>query len=477
MWWLVFPIAVAAFLLILIFRTLFFFPRPLMQREPSPAPIDADKAIRDLKDLVRLPTVSCRDKAQEDGAAFAALEALLCERYPLVHRTCRMEKVGDRALLYCWPGLDSGDCSVFAAHYDVVPADAGTWEHPPFSGDIADGCLWGRGTLDTKSTLLGILHAAETLIASGFVPAHDVYFAFAGDEEIMGHGAEQIVSLLDARGIRPQMVLDEGGAIVNNVFPGVKRPSALIGIAEKGSFNIVLSAESRGGHTSAPPAETPLDAVARAVTRIRRHPFHYQLTAPVLGVFGALDRQSNFFVRLVFANIRVFAPLLALISRQKGGEMNALLHTTVAFTMAEAGKNMNVLPTHAEVRGNMRLLGHDDKTRALRRLNRVIADPAVTVSGIDGGDPSPVSQTDCAAYRLLSAAITESFPGVLVSPYLMIACSDARHYHRICPAVYRFSGMELTNEDRRLIHGVNERIRLEKIVTTAQFYYHILHMM
>ena len=477
MWWLVFPAAAVVFLLVLILRTLLFFPRAQAEGEPTPAPIDGDRAIRDLQELVRIPTVSSRDKAQEDGAAFSELEALLRERHPAVYRACRVEQVGDRALLYCWPGRDQADCSVFAAHYDVVSADTGAWEHPPFSGDIADGFLWGRGTLDTKSTLLGILGAAETLIASGFVPAHDVYFAFAGDEEIMGHGAEQIVSLLETRGVRPRMVLDEGGAIVNHVFPGVKRPSALIGIAEKGSFNIVLSAESDGGHTSAPPPKAPLDAVARAVTRIRRHPFPYQLTAPVLGVFRTLGRQSSFLVRLIFANIRVFIPLLALVSRRKGGEMNALLHTTVAFTVAEAGRNMNVLPTHAEVRANLRLLGRDDKNSALHRLRRVIGDPAVSVSGLDGDDPSPVSQTDCAAYRLLAAAINDSFPGVLVSPYLMIACSDARHYHRICEAVYRFSGMELTNAERRLIHGVNERIPLDKIVTTAQFYYRILSTM
>ncbi len=474
MWWLIIPAAVVVFLAVVLVRAACFKPGAPERREETPAAIDEAHAVESLRQMVRCKTVSSRNEAEEDPAEFERFRALLCERYPAVHAACALDRVGKSGLLYHLKGKSAEAPCVFMAHYDVVPADEAAWQKPPFEGVIEEGVLWGRGTLDTKGTLNGVMEAAEALLKEGFVPANDWYFAFAGDEEIAGPTAPAIVEELVRRGVKPAMVLDEGGAVVEGVFPGVKEKCAVVGIAEKGMMDVEFTVKSRGGHASAPPPHTPVGVLAKAVCAVENKPFPRRLTKPVAEMFHVLGRRSTFAYRVIFANLWCFLPLLDAICKKAGGELNAMMRTTCAFTKMEGSSAFNVLPPSAAVGANLRLIGGSSTQGTLEELRRRVNDPDVEIRMVHGQEPSPDSRTDGPAWERLCAAIAETWPEALVSPYLMVACSDSRHYGRVSDAVYRFSCMELSKEERALIHGNNERIPLEKIVKTAQFYYRLM---
>ncbi len=464
----------AVLLAVALYRAVRF--RPAEEEEPLPVPLEVDdnEAARNLAALVQCHTVSHADPALDDEREFDKLIDLLPTLFPGVHRVCSLERIGSRGLLYHWSGNGDGAPLVLTAHYDVVPAEAERWEKPPFSGEIVDGIIFGRGTLDTKCTLSAALTAADTLIRKGYTPDRDVYFCFAGNEEVMGSGASQIVDVLENRGVKPLMVMDEGGAIVEKVFPGVKQPCALIGVAEKGSVNYQVIAHSKGGHSSAPLPKTPVDTVARACVRMADHPFPFRVTQPAQLLLDGLARHSSFLYRFIFANLWLFRPALDLMCRKSGGEMNALFRTTTAFTVLRAGESANVLPVEARLTLNARVLPGETIDGTLAALRDKVKDPSAEVSLLKGLPPSGCSGIDGQGYAALKRTIGEIYPGVLVSPYLMIACSDARHYERICAHVYRFSGMPLSAAERRMIHGVNEQIPVKKQADTVRFYVRLI---
>ena len=471
--WIVLALVLAA-LLAMLARALRFRPLNTPPAPPVTEAVDADAAARCLSALVQCRTVSHADSAQNDEAEFSRLTALLPQLFPQVHAACELETIGDRGLMYRWKGRGNGAPLILTAHYDVVPVDADQWTFPPFSGDIAEGVIHGRGTLDTKCTLSAILSAAETLLAQGYTPERDLYFCFAGDEEVLGHGAREIAAELEKRGVRPLMVLDEGGAIVENVFPGVTLPCALIGAAEKGSVDYRLRSQSKGGHSSAPAAQTPVDIVSAACVAIRRKPFPFRVTPPAKLLIEGLARHSTFLYRLIFANLWAFSPALDLLCRRGGGELNALFRTTTAFTVFRAGEAPNVLPPVAEMILNARVLPGETVEGTLESLRRRVNDPRVEVSLVDGLAPSACSTVDGEGYAALRQAIEETYPGVLISPYLMIAASDARHYERICGHVFRFSGMALSSEERRMIHGADEQIPVAKQADAVRFFLRVM---
>ena len=474
LFFLVLAAAVVLLLLVAVARALAFRPGRTEAVAPVDVDTDADAAVNALCSLIRCKTVSHQDAALDDAAEFAKLEALLPGLFPNVHRVCAFEKIGARSLLFRWRGHSDKAPLVLTAHYDVVPAADGSWSFDPFAADLAGGDIRGRGTLDTKGTLAAVLSAAETLIAQGFTPARDVDLCFGGDEEVMGGGAKALAATFAARGIRPFMLVDEGGAIVENVFPGVTMPCALVGIAEKGSVNYRLTATSKGGHSSAPPAHSPVDILAGACLAIRRKPFPFRATEPARRMVDPMARYSTFVYRLIFANLWLFGGVLDLICQKSGGELNALFRTTTAFTVVRAGDAANVLPAEAEMLINTRILPGETAEGTLAALRKKAGDPRVTVEMLPGLSPSGVSTADGAAFAALSRAIGETYPGVLVAPYLMIAASDARHYEGICPCVYRFSGMALTGAERKMIHGVDERIPVTKLMDTVRFFMRLI---
>ena len=465
---------VVLFFAVVLLRTLAFQPKAQPAISEESADFDREAAIAALGELVKCKTVSRNDPAQEDGGEFQKLIDLLPGLYPKVFEICTFRQLPDRALLFRWPGKNAGDPAVMMAHYDVVPVDEGNWEKPPFDAIIEDGVMWGRGTLDTKATFNGVLSAANHLIGTGFVPENDIYFAFSGGEEVNGKGAPNIVDYFEANGITPAMVVDEGGAVVENVFPGVKAPCGLIGIAEKGMMNAQFRTVSAGGHASAPKPHTPVGILSAACKKVEDRPFKMHLTKPVAEMFDTLGRHSTFLYRMIFANLWCFGWVLDLLGKTGGGEMNALLRTTVAFTQMEGSSARNVIPPEAKMVANMRLNPADTVDGALAYLRKTVGNEAVEVTALESFEPSRVSRTDCAGWDKVAAAVAENWPGCIVSPYLMVQCSDSRHYGRISDKVYRFSAMDLTAQERATIHGNNERIRLETICKAVSFYIRLM---
>ena len=467
-------IALLVFVGVLIARGAAFKPAPEAPAASTPEDVDRQKAIQHLQALIRCKTVSYRDKSLEDESAFDQLEALLPTLFPHVARACGFEKLGPRSLLFHWKGQSDKAPGVLMAHYDVVPVDEAAWEKPAFDAVIENDVLWGRGTLDTKGTFLGVLEAADNLIAQGFTPANDLYLAFAGDEEISGDGAPTIVRWFQEKGVVPAFVLDEGGAVVDNVFPGVHTPCALVGTGEKGPMDVKLVLDTAGGHASTPPAHTPVGLLAQAVTRIENHPFPFTLTPPAAQMFDALGRRSTFLYRVIFANLWCFRPVLNRLCKSSGGELNALVRTTVAFTQMQGGAASNVLPPHAWVGANLRLIGGETTQSAKAYLEKVIDNDRIKVEIVQGMNPSRISRTDDEPWQRLSRAIRATWTDAAVSPYLMLACSDSRHYGAISDHVYRFSAMALSKEERGMIHANNERIPLDKVVQTVAFYQRLI---
>ena len=466
--------ALAVFIAVVTVRTVRFTPKPQPVTSDEEVSFDKEAGVDALTRLVRCKTISYNDKSLEDNAEFDKLIALLPELYPNVFQTCFFDQLPDRALLFRWPGKTPGKPAVMMAHYDVVPVNEENWDKPPFAGIIEDGILWGRGTLDTKVTFNGVLSAANHLIGQGFQPEHDIYFAFSGGEEVNGRGAPNIVDYFDAHNITPAIVVDEGGAVVEGVFPGVKTPCGLIGIAEKGMMNVQYRTVSAGGHASAPKPHTPVGVLAAACKKVEDSPFKMHLTKPVAEMFDTLGRYSTLLYRVIFANLWCFGWVLDLLGKTSGGEMNALLRTTVAFTQMEGSSARNVIPPEAKMVANMRLNPADSVASALEYLKKTVNDPSVEITALESFEPSRISETNCEAWGKVSSAVAETWRGCIVAPYLMVQCSDSRHWGRISDKVYRFSAMDMTSEERATIHGNNEHIRVECIARAVEFYIRLM---
>ena len=465
---------VAVFLAVILIRTLAFRPKAQPSVDDEQLSFDREAAIQSLAQLVQCKTVSYNDKQLEDDAEFKKLISLLPGLYPRVFDICSMNQLPDRALLLRWPGKSDKAPVVLMAHYDVVPVDEANWDKPPFAAVIEDGVMWGRGTLDTKATFNAIFSAANHLIGKGFRPENDIYFAFSGGEEVNGQGAVNIVNWFIDHHVQPALVVDEGGAVVENVFPGVKQPCGLIGIGEKGLMNARFRAVSAGGHASAPKPHTPVGILSAVCKKVEDHPFKMHITKPVREMFDTLGRHSTFLYRMIFANLWCFGWVLDLLGKTSGGEMNALLRTTVAFTQMEGSPARNVIPTEARMVANMRLNPADSVKSALGYLRKTAKNEAVTISALESFEPSPISETGCDAWDKVAAAVAGTWPGCIVSPYLMVQCSDSRHYGKVSNHVYRFSAMDLTSAERATIHGNNERIRLETISKAVEFYIRLI---
>jgi carboxypeptidase PM20D1 len=444
-------------------RTLAFRPKAATPALPKDTDFDGDAVVERLATLVRIPTVSYKEKEKEDESAFSAFVSILPSLYPKVFSTCEYKELPDRALLFRWRGEEAGDAAVMMAHYDVVPVNEDLWDTPAFEGIIKDGFVIGRGTLDTKVTFSGILFAANQLIGEGFVPENAIYFAFSGGEEVNGLGAVRIVDYFEEKGITPALVIDEGGAVVENVFPGVKIPCGLIGIAEKGMMDVKYTVKSQGGHASAPKPGAPIDRLASACRKMVENPFKLKLTAPAAEMFDTLGRYSSFVYRVIFSNLKIFLPILDMICKKDGGEMNALMRTTVAFTQAQGSSATNVIPPEASLVSNIRLNPADDMDSALEYIKQTVADDRVEVTCMHGMNPSRISRTDCEGFDRVASAVASTWKGCIVAPYLMVQCSDSRHWGRISDRVYRFSAMDLTSEERASIHGNNEKIRIDAL--------------
>ncbi len=466
----------ATFIAVVLVRTALFKPTATKSVEGEEIALDRQKIVDDMVEMIKCRTVSNVDSAKVEWAEFERFVQLLEKQFPLIHTNATLTHIGKTGLLYCLKGKSAEAPTVLMAHYDVVPVDLDCWTKPAFDGLIEDECIWGRGTLDTKGTLCGVMEALEQLLKDGYIPQNDLYLSFSGEEEISGASCADIVTYLENKGIKPAMVLDEGGAVVDNVFPGVQGSCALIGIGEKGGVDLDFTIESSGGHASTPPVHSNLGKLSQAITKIEGNPFKRQLAKPVAEMFDTLGRHSTFLYRMIFANLWCFLPLLDMICKKSGGELNAMMRTTVAVTRMEGSDAYNVLPPRARFGVNMRLLGEDTIESAMAYLAKTVDNDNIKITLVQGTNPSISSDTSCGEWHTLCDAVKATWPDALVSPYLMMACSDSRHYCRITDRVYRFSAMRLSKQERGMIHGNDERIPVETLIKTAEFYVRLLKL-
>lgn len=434
---------------------------------------DPERALDRFRELLRIPTISRNDVAETDWEAFDRFIATLPGLYPALHAALEREQHG-HSLLYRWRGTGDGAPTVLMAHYDVVPATDEGWQHPPFAAELtgsdAERLLWARGTLDDKGSAVAILEAVEALVGAGFTPTNDVYLSFGHDEETVGSGARGIVDVLRERGIRPALVLDEGGAVVERIFPGVSEPIAVVGVSEKGITSVHLTVEQHGGHASTPPRMTATVRLARAITRVNAKPFPARLTETNLRMVETLGAHATGPLRAVFTRARRLQPLLRTVFARLSDETRAIVRTTTAVTQLRGSLAANALPETAEAVVNVRIAVGSNVAETLEHLRRAIRDPAVHIHAADPSEPSPISPTDGPQWDRLASAIRTVHPRAIVTPYIMLGASDSRHFTPICDAVYRFTPFEMSADERGTLHARDERIHVATWLRGIAFY-------
>ena len=422
--------------------------------------------------MIQLPTVSA-ELDRRGVEPFDDFVALMADEYPMIHAHLALERHTEFGLLFHWSGRRTASDGplVLMAHYDVVPVDeSDDWTYPPFEGRIADGSVYGRGALDDKGPLIVILEAVENLLESGFVPARDVYLSFGGNEETYGSAAQAISDSFKTKGIVPWLVLDEGGAVVDSPLAFVPGRAAMVGVGEKGVVTLRLTARGEGGHASAPPPLTAVRRIARALDRLDGRTFRPRTPKAISRMLSQFAAQTPGPARHLLRLLAAAPALTARVFAGLGGEPAALVRTTVAATMQSGGTAANVLPSQASATLNLRVALGETVTGTVRRVRRRIRDPLVSIEVVDSSEPSPESPTDNAQFALIANALTTSHPGVAAVPYVMMAATDSRHFHRFSPAVYRFAPLDMSNAQRASIHGVDESVEIAALERGERFH-------
>lgn len=472
--------------LILLGRTLLLDPPRISQGSPTlPAGIDAQQVAEHLGEAIRFPTISHQvgvgtAKLAESQAAFAGLRDWLASRYPRFSAAAERQQIGD-SLLFTWRGRDPALPPVLLmSHLDVVPVVPGSeaqWTYPPFSGELADGYVWGRGAIDCKGSAVAMLEAAEALLGQGFQPARTVYFAFGHDEEIGGYqGNRRIAEQLQQQGVRLAWVADEGGALTEGVVPGVSANVAVVGIAEKGSVSLLVEASAIGGHSSlpAPFAQTAIGRLSNALQRIGATPFEAGLDGPTATFLAELAPAQGWLQRMALANLWLFGPL---VERQLAESPSgaAQLQTVIAPTMLSGGVKENVLPPSARAVVNFRIHPRESIDAVVAQVRQRVDDPQVRIKVMPGArEPSAISNVEGDAYGYFSDTIRDSFANTLVVPNLTVGGTDSRYYLELTDNVFRFIPLRMGPADMQRFHGNDERVGIASLGEAAAFYYRLL---
>ena len=444
-----------------------------------PPPVDEQKAqqyAKHLGALVSCPTIN--DPAadpEETRKAFSQMRQVLKEAFPLIHEKLEQTLIGGDGLLYRWQGKDSSrGAVVLMSHSDVVPAP-GQWTHGAFSGDVADGRIWGRGTQDTKGSLCAILEGVESLLEEGFISPVDVYIVSSNNEETMGSTAPQIVKHLQDKGVKFDLVSDEGGAIVSNPMPGLKNYFAMLGIVEKGYANVRFTAKSKGGHASAPPKNSPLARLSAFVHEVEtKNPFTVKISQPVQNMFTTLAPYMSLPYRMIFGNLWLTGPLLKRVMGSISPQGGAMLQTTCAFTMAEGSDAANVIPQSASITANMRFVMHQPQKESLEIIQSIAKKYDLDMEVLYAHDCSPYVDTATEKYRFMVDTVRKVFPDAGISPYVMVGGTDARHFAPYCDCTLRFAPMIMDNQQMSSIHGLDENLNVTSLARGVAFYRQLL---
>jgi carboxypeptidase PM20D1 len=463
-------------LALLVIRTMTFRSRQLHPPPAPQLPLDQNAVMTRLSEAIQFKTISIEFvKKQSNTDPFRNFHAFLVKSFPRIHTQLTTEVVNDYSLLYTWKGKDDQLKPILLmAHLDVVPIDPDTessWTHGPFSGQVADGYVWGRGAIDDKASLLGMLEAVERLLADGFQPQRTVYLAFGHDEETGGQqGAAKIAALLGGRGVQIESVLDEGSGIINGIIPNVAAPVAMIGLGEKGYLTLELTVTSPGGHSSLPPKESAIGILSRAIDKVERTPFPSRVNNAVKEFFNFVGPELSWDKRLLLANLWLTEPWLER-ELAKSPLTDSMIRTTKATTIFHAGDKENVLPARAQATMNFRLISGDTVDAVIARVRRIVDDARVKITPLPFPiDPSPISSVDVAGFKLVSRTISEVAPETIVAPFLTIAATDTRHYANLTKNIYRFVPIVFRPEDTKRIHGVDERISFADYLRCIRFY-------
>ena len=473
-------LCVAALCSVILIKTFSFTSRQVEAEPMESITIDKQRAAHNLSRALQYKTIASHDPSEFDAAPFLAFHKFLEQAFPKTHGQLKKEVINKYSLLYTWKGSDESlKPVVFMAHIDVVPVSygaGGDWTHPPFSGKIADGYIWGRGSMDDKGCLLAVMEAVEALLADGYKPRRTVYLAFGHDEEIGGSkGAAYIAKLLESRNVRAEWVLDEGAIIAIGLVPGVTKPVSLIGIAEKGYMTLVLTVEQAGGHSSTPPPQSAVGILSSAIHNLQNNPFPAKMEGPGMQLFDYVGPEMPFGMKLMFANRWLFNPLIK-NELQKSNSTNASIRTTIAPTIFNAGTKENVLPQKATAMVNFRLFPGDSVEYVIEHVKKAIDDPRVMVasSSHHPQEASAVSDVNTESYQVMQRTIRQVFPQSIVAPFLVLAGTDTKHYENVSSNIYRFIPMRMTAEDLGKIHGTNERLSVNNLEEMIKFYIQLI---
>ncbi|MBQ0059467.1 MAG: M20/M25/M40 family metallo-hydrolase [Lachnospiraceae bacterium] len=432
--------------------------------------MNKDLACQHLCEMIRIPTISSFEAGEENEAVFTMFYDYLEKTYPHIYEKADFKRIGRRGLLFHIKGQDSSRSCVLMAHYDVVSADAADWKVDPFGGIMDDEFIYGRGTLDTKCSFCAVMESVDDFLANDGNFKNDVYLAFSGEEEVEGESAHEIALYLEEQGIRPYMVLDEGGAVIPEGVPGMAVETAMIGVAEKGLVNMKLTIRGKAGHASVPPKKTVTGRLAKAITAIEKHPFPGQITPATEAMFKYIGKAKGGPVGLAFRSIRLLKLPVIWLAGRMGGTFNAMVRSTAVATMLKGADSYPILPGEVSAGLNVRLLGKDNMTDMMARLKQIINDPDMSLEIINGSNPSPISRSEGPCWEMIEELVSQVWPGDLCVPYTMNGATDSRHFHTICDCVYKFTPAVMDKHQRASVHGIDEQIRVDEWKKMLVFY-------
>ena len=467
-------LGIAFFILIaiILIRALLFVDKNDYNKK-VPFDVADDNIVYKLGEMLKVPTISYEDSSLIDYDVFHKYIELVQKLYPTVFEKCEYELSNELVIKLKLKGESSERPTVLMSHYDVVPVTEG-WDHDPFLGEVVDGYLYGRGALDTKCTMACALSALEKALEKGYTPKNDLYLCFGGNEEVYGDGQWKMAQWFKKEGITPALVFDEGGGIMNNAFPGVSKDTAFLAVVEKSMANIKLSINTSGGHSSTPKRNGPVIRMAKALVRLEKHHMKPQISVTTKEMLDIVGRNAPFVLKIIFANMWLFKGLVKKLFPILSADTNALVTSTFAFTTIHGGNQTNIIPNHVEANINVRVAPFNSADEIIEYVKKVIKDPLIEVTSQDVTKLYKECSTKELGYEIVKETVIETYPDTIVAPFVMLGGTDAKHYNEVSNCVIRFSPFKVTNEDRKGIHGLNEKIKVEALEKCFEFYQRLL---